>query len=304
MKIIFMGTPEFAVPTLHKLLNSHHQITAVFTQRPKPQDRGLLEKKSPIHLLSEQNNIPVYTPKTLKDEEIINLVKKIEADIIIVVAYGFIVPKAILEAKKYGCLNLHPSSLPRFRGPAPLQHTIIAGDTSTDICIIQMDEGLDTGDIILKQHLELNENITLSNLHDKCSQIGADLFLQILQDIDNIKPIPQSIEGLVYAPKLTKAGSIIDWNKSAYQIDCQIRGMTPQPGAFFKYKGENIKILEAKYEVKKYDILPGTIIDDKLGIACGENILRIKRLQKPSKKPVSGEEFLRGYKLSKGDILE
>ncbi len=298
-----MGTPNFAVPTLQKLINSNHEISAVFTSAPKPQDRGMLEKKSPVHILAEANNIPVHTPKTLRNDEITQLVENIEADIIIVVAYGFIIPKAILESKKYGCLNLHPSALPRFRGAAPLQRTIIAGDKTTEICIMQMDEGLDTGDILLKQSLALHPRITLQELHDQCAAIGADLMLQVLENIDNLTPQKQTEEGLVYAKKLSKAESIIDWTESAFSIDCKIRAMITWPGIFFIYKGQPVKILEAEFEEKEHNLLPGSVIDGKLTIACGKHMLKIRRLQKPGKKPVSTEEFLRGCNIEAGTLL-
>jgi methionyl-tRNA formyltransferase len=303
MKIIFMGTPDFAIPTLQTLINSSHQISAVFTQVSKPQDRGMIEKKSPVHTLAEAHNIPVYNPKTMRNNEVTQLVEGIDADIIIVVAYGFIIPKAILESKKYGCLNLHPSALPRFRGAAPLQRTIIAGDKTTEICIMQMDEGMDTGDILAKEELELHPRIALQELHDKCADIGAKLMFNIIDNIDNIKPIKQTEEGLVYASKLTKAEGIVDWNKSAFVIDCQIRGMNPWPGVFFTYKGENIKILEAEFIEKDHNLQPGTVIDDNLQIACGKDVLHIIRLQKAGKKHVSSEEFLRGYRVDAGEVL-
>jgi methionyl-tRNA formyltransferase len=304
MKIIFMGTPDFGTPTLQKLIDSTHQISAVFTQAPKPQDRGMTEKKSPVHMVAEAHNIPVHTPKTLKNNEEAELIHNIDADIIIVVSYGFIIPKAILESKKYGCLNLHPSALPRFRGAAPLQRTIIAGDKTTEICIMQMDEGMDTGDILIKKELQLHPRITLKELHDKCAEIGSNLMLQVLENIDDLEPQKQTEEGLLYAPKLTKAEGIIDWNKSAFTIECQVRGMTPWPGVFFIYKGENIKILEAEFIEENHNLLPGTVTNDKLfTIACDKHMLKIIKLQRPGKKSISSEEFLRGCIIRSGEVL-
>lgn len=303
MKIIFMGSPEFAIPTLHKLINSEHQVTAVFTQKPKPKDRGMKEKKSPVHELADAHNIPVYTPITLRNNEVTDLVRSIEADIIIVVAYGFIIPKAILEAKKYGCLNLHPSALPRFRGAAPLQRTIIAGDKETEICIMQMDEGLDTGDVLLKEKLNLNPRITLTELHDVAADIGAKLMLEVLGDFQNITREPQSKEGLVYAPKLTKAESEINWGDDAFAIDCKIRGMNPWPGVFFKSHAENIKIFEAEYIELDHGKPPGALLDEKLTVACGKDALRIKMLQRPGKNKITALEFIRSCKIKINEIL-
>lgn len=303
MKIIFMGSPDFAVPTLSALIKSKHEVEAIFTSPPRPKNRGMKLGKSPIHMLGDEYNIKVYNPTSLKTEDTTKILENIEVDIIIVVAYGFIVPKNIIEMKQYGCLNLHPSSLPRFRGAAPLQRTIIAGDTSTEICIMQMDEGLDTGDILLKEKLELDERITLPKLHDKCAEIGANLMLEALDNIDNIHPQKQSETGLVYADKLQREESKIDWSLDAVKIDCKIRGMNPWPGTYFQHEGQDIKILEAKYEDIAHDALPGTILDNDLSIACGKGILKIEKLQSPGKKPLPTKDFLKGYRINKGDVL-
>lgn len=297
MKIIFMGTPEFAAPSLKCLIESSHIVSAVFTQAPKPSGRGMMEKFSPVHQIAKEHEILVYNPKNLRSDEIRGLVEEINADIIIVVAYGFIIPKAILETTKYGCLNIHPSALPRFRGAAPLQRTIIAGDPETEICIMQMDEGLDTGDILLKQKLALHDKITLKELHDTCAHIGADLLLKVLDNIDNLQPIKQSEEGLVYANKLSKEEGIINWNDSAFSIDCKVRGMNPWPGVFFKHNDNMIRVLETEYQDIIHQFTPGTIIGEGLDIACGKGILSIKKLQRAGKAPISSNEFLRGYNL-------
>lgn len=296
MKVIFMGTPEFALPALNAIIKSTHSVSAVFTQCPKPQGRGMKEALSPVHQVALQNSIPVYSPKTLRSNDSVELINNIEADIIVVVAYGFIIPKAILEAKKYGCLNIHPSALPRFRGAAPLQRTIIAGDKFTEICIMQMDEGLDTGDVILRKRIDLDDRITLNKLHDVCSNIGAELLIKTLDDINILPKIPQVKEGVVYAHKLTKEEGLMDWSESAFSIDCKVRGMSPWPGVYFEYNGLYIKILESEYRNGAHDHIPGTILGNSLDIACGDGILSIKKLQKPGKNALSAEEFLRGYK--------
>jgi methionyl-tRNA formyltransferase len=303
LKIIFMGTPDFAVPALNALIGSKHSVVAVFTQKPKPKGRGLEEQASPIHKIANINSIPVYTPETLRNVDIQNQIHSIEADIIVVVAYGFIIPKAILDSKKYGCLNIHPSLLPRFRGAAPLQRTIIAGDRESAVCIMQMDEGLDTGDILVKEHIYLHERITLLELHDKCSKIGAKLLIKTLNNIDNMPRIKQQKNGVVYASKLTKEEGIINWNETAFQIDCKVRGMTPWPGVFFTHNINQIKILETEYVMISHHYPPGVAIDNNLNIACKEGILKILKLQRPGKAPMSSEEFLKGYRIIAGEHL-
>lgn len=300
-----MGTPEFAIPALTKLINSSHEIAAVFTQKPKAKGRGLNETQSPVHSLALEHQIPVYTPSTLRNEEAVNLINDIDADIIVVIAYGFIIPQNILDAKKYGCLNIHPSDLPRHRGAAPLQRTIIEGDKASSVCIMQMNAGLDTGDILMKEDFDLDDRITLQKLHDKCANLGAELLIKTLADIDNIIPIPQSEYGVTYAHKLTKEEGKINWHDTAYAIYCKIRGMNPWPGVYFKYNDKMIKILEAEYLAQPHDFTPGTIINKNLEIACGEGILSVKILQQEGKRALNTEEFLRGTNiLTKGVVLE
>jgi methionyl-tRNA formyltransferase len=298
-----MGTPEFAVPALKKLI-THHEVMAVFTQRPKAKGRGLNLAKSPIHQLAFEHQIPVYTPSTLRNDETINLINKINADIIVVIAYGFIVPKAILDAKKYGCLNIHPSDLPRHRGAAPLQRTIIEGDQRSSVCIMRMDAGLDTGDILMKEDFDLEERTTLEELHNKCANLGAELLIKTLANIDNIVPMKQSSEGVTYAHKLTKEEGRINWQDSAYSIDCKIKGMNPWPGVYFSYNDKIIKIIEAEYVNKSHDFTLGTVISDKLEIACGNGILRVKVLQQEGKRALPISEFLRGTNILMGVILK
>lgn len=299
-----MGTPQFAVPTLLKLINCEsHQVVAVFTQAPKSKGRGLNEIASSVHQVAAQYNIPVYTPRTLRTQEATDLIEGIEADIIVVVAYGFIIPKSILQSKKYGCLNIHPSSLPRHRGAAPLQRTIIEGDQETSVCVMQMDEGLDTGDIILQKSFPLSPRITLAELHDKCAEYGADLLLEVVNNIDNLPRIPQVVEGITYAHKLTKEEGKINWQESAYKIDCRIRGMNPWPGVYFEYNSKIIKVLEAEYIRENSDFAPAIVINDKLYVACGAGVLIIKKLQQEGKKALNVEEFLRGVNIPVGTIL-
>ena len=293
MKVIFIGTPNFAVPTLNKIIESDHEVACVFTQAPKPQGRGMKLTKSPIHEIAEKNNIPVHNPKSLKNSEIWALVDSIECDIIVVVAYGFIIPKQILESKKYGCINLHPSRLPRFRGAAPLQRTIIEGDTETSVCVIQMDEGLDTGDILLQEDFKIPGDITLPELHDTCADIGAKLIVNVLDNIEILPKTKQSEDGVYYAHKLTKEEGMIDWNESAITIDRKIRGMNPWPGTFFNYNDMYVKLLKAHPILHSGSHVPGTILHEESAIVCGDGILRVDTVQKPGKGPIDFTEFLR-----------
>lgn len=285
MKIIFMGTPDFAAPSLQALLASHHEVVAVFTAPPKPKGRGMKLTLSTIHAIAENASISVYTPSTLRSPEILQQIDDIEADIIIVVAYGFIVPKRVLESKKYGCLNIHPSKLPRFRGAAPLQRTIIEGDKETAVCIMQMDEGLDTGDIILREDFPIAGDITLQQLHDICAEKGAKLLLQTLEGIDTLPRMKQSEEGLVYASKLKKEEGFVDWSESAVVIERKVRGMNPWPGVFFEHEGVMVKILKAK-EVSN---------EQGAGFVkqCSKGFLELLQVQKPGRSVVTGAEFLR-----------
>ncbi|MDF2965988.1 MAG: fmt [Rickettsiaceae bacterium] len=303
MKVIFMGTPEFAVPSLQAIIDSNHIVQAVFTQMPKPKGRGYEVTISPIHALADKYNIPVFTPKTLRNEEIQSQVDEIDADIIVVVAYGFIIPKRILEAKKFGCLNIHPSRLPRFRGAAPLQRTIMAGDKETSVCIMQMDEGLDTGDIILEEVFALPDDITLPELHNICSELGAKLLIKVLNNIDSLPRIAQTEEGVIYAHKISKEEARINWQDSAFTIDCKIRGLNPWPGSYFIYKGEQIKVLKAKYEDTSRDYVPGTVLSGDLTIACGKGLLTLLELQRPGKKALKTQEFLMGFPIKAGEVL-
>ena len=293
MNVIFMGTPDFAVPSLQNLISSkEHNVVAVFSQKPKSKGRGMKITKSPVHELSDFYKIPVHTPATLRKNESFKLIDSISADIIIVVAYGFIIPKNILESKKYGCLNIHPSKLPKYRGAAPLQRTIIEGEKETAVCIMQMDEGLDTGDIILQENFFLSLRITLQELHDKCAQIGADLLLKTLNNIETLPRIKQSDVGVTYAHKLTKEESRINWHDSAFKIDCMVRGMNPWPGVFFEIQNKKVKILETEYSNIDHSFEIGLILNKSFDIACGKGILNIKSVKPEGKPEMSAKAYL------------
>lgn len=297
-----MGTPDFAVPALKSIIKSDdHEVVAVFTSPPKPKNRGLKTIKSPIHLLAEENNIEVHTPKSLRKGDAAEIIDKIEADIIVVVAYGFIVPETILQLKKHGCLNIHPSKLPRYRGAAPLQRTIINGDKETAICVMQMDAGLDTGDIILQEDLALDDRTTLIELHDKCAKIGGDLLIKTLDNIEELPRIKQSEEGVVYADKLTKEEGLVDWRESAFAIDCKVRGMNPWPGVYFEHNSNVIKIIESEvidYTKQNDELLGDNNLEKEAAshfdIQCGRGVLRLLKVKPSGKSVMGGMDYLRG----------
>lgn len=305
MRVIFMGTPDFAVPALEKLIASKHEVIAVYTKEPKPAGRGYMEIKSKTHQIAEAHAITVYTPRNFKNSEDIETFLSLKADITVVAAYGLILPQAILSGSKYGCINIHPSSLPRWRGAAPLHHTILAGDAMTAVCIMHMDEGLDTGDIYLMRTLAVPENMTANELHDITSELGGTMVLEVLDLIatSQAKRTVQPNEGVTYAHKLSRNHERIDWQRKVFEIHCQIRAFSPRPGAYFIYKGEVIKIISAEYHERIHHEIPGTVLDASLSIACGSGILKPVVLQREGKKMMDASAFLRGYPINKGEVL-
>jgi methionyl-tRNA formyltransferase len=305
MKLVFMGTPEFAVPALKALVNSEHEVICVYTQPPRPAGRGHKEQLTPIHALALEHNIPVRTPKTLRDVAAQEEFKALNADAAIVAAYGLILPKPILDAYKYGCINIHPSLLPRWRGAAPIQRTIMNGDTETAICIMQMDEGLDTGDVLLSECMHLDDQITAGELHDIAAEKGAELLLITLSKLvkGEITPQKQAFEGVTYASKVKKEEGLINFELSAREIFNQIRGLNPWPGCYFQYNGENIKVIKAIFSMDDHSCKPGTVIDDSLTIACGLGYIKPLKVQRPGKTAMETEVMLRGYSIKKGTIL-
>lgn len=299
MRIVFLGTPLFAVPTLDALVKSNHDIAAVYTQPPRPAGRGQKETPSPVHGYAAAHGLQVLTPASLKDKETQIAFAAHKADVAVVVAYGLLLPKPILEAYPLGCINVHPSLLPRWRGAAPIQRTIMAGNKETAICIMQMDEGLDTGDVLLTEKFSIAPGTTAGMLHDLLAEKAAPLVLKTLAE----KPTPQkqSETGVTYAKKITKAECQLNWRRPAQELYQQILGLNPVPGAFFSYNGEIIKLFDAAAEAKSG--APGTALDDRLLIACGNGALRLLELQRPGKKRMGAEELLRGFPIPPGSIL-
>ena len=300
-----MGSPAFSAPTLSRLINSDYEIVAVYTKPPTNSGRGLRQNKSAIHSLAEKFSLNVLTPKKLKTPESIEQFKSLNPDIVIVAAYGLLIPKEFLELPKHGFINIHPSDLPRWRGAAPIHRTIMAGDEKTAICIMKMDEGLDTGDIILRKEILLDNEITSKELHDKCSELGGEMILDALNLFEKgqVSFVKQSGEGVTYADKIISEEELLNFSLSAFEVNNKIRALSPKPGAYFIYKNEVIKIVSAVVEKSNENYQAGTVIDNKLGIACKDSIIRPILLQRNGKKMIYTDAFLRGYDIPMGSKL-
>lgn len=305
MKIIFMGTPEFACPTLSYLHESKHEILAVYTKPPKPFGRGGAIKPSLIHEKALSMGLNVLTPKNFKNPKDIQEFLNFKADLAVVVAYGVLLPKEILEGTKHGAINIHPSKLPKWRGAAPIQRSIMAGDKTTAVTIMQLDEGMDTGDIILEEEITISENHTAKDLHDITAELGGKLVLKTLDNFEKgiITRIKQSQEGITLANKIMPEDERINWNGEVKLVHRQIMGLSPKPGAYFEYKGEKIKILISEFETAEHNCSFGEVIDDNLTIACLNGYLKPKLLKREGRKEIYKDAFLRGFPIKKGTIL-
>jgi methionyl-tRNA formyltransferase len=297
-----MGTPAFAAVALKALADAEHDVIAVYSQPPRPGGRrGLELQKSPVHALAEELGIAVRTPVALESADEAAAFAGLNADVAVVAAYGLILPKAVLAAPRHGCLNIHASLLPRWRGAAPIQRAIMAGDEETGVTIMQMEEGLDTGPMLLKEELAIDPDVNAGGLHDALAEIGARLIVQALEQLPDLKPVPQPADGVTYAAKITKEESRIDWRRSAAELDRHIRGLSPVPGAFTEISGERLTILAA--DLVSGSDRPGTILDDRLTIACGEGALRPTLVKRAGKRAMSAEEMLRGFAVPPGTTL-
>ncbi len=305
LRLIFMGTPDFSVPALEALIQSKHEVVAVYSQPPRPCGRGHKIRKSPIHLLAEKHNIPVLTPTSLRDQNEQEKFANFKSDLAIVAAYGLILPQKILEAPHYGCLNSHASLLPKWRGAAPIQRAILAGDTLSGITLMQMDVGLDTGDMLCKETVEITPQTTGQTLHDELSQLGGKMLLPLLDQLDALKPEKQNEALATYAPKLSKEEAALDFTKSAQDLERQVRAFTPWPGSFFTWQGKTIKVLKAHVDSNLENNQPGMLLvqKDSFSIACGKDTLVIEELQVQGKKPMNIKAFLNGYAPKNGDVL-
>jgi len=304
LRIIFMGTPAFAAVALKALIDAGHDIVAVYSQPPRPKGRGMDIQNSPVHAFAEELGISVHTPLSLKGAEEIAAFAALKADVAVIAAYGLILPKAILDAPRHGCLNIHASLLPRWRGAAPIQRAIMAGDTETGVTIMQMEEGLDTGPMLLKESLPIGPDANAGALHDALAEIGARLICEALDRLPHrLTPVPQPAEGVTYAAKITKEECRIDWHHSAAELDRQIRGLSPAPGAFTEIKGERVTILAAE-SMGGHAATSGLVTDDHLTIACGKGALRPTLVKRAGKRAMSVEEMLRGFAVPKGTQLQ
>lgn len=301
MRIVFMGSPDFSVPVLDALVAAGHDIAAVYCQPPRPAGRGKKDRPTPVQARAEQLGLPVRHPTSLKSPEEQAAFAALKADIAVVVAYGLILPKPVLDAPAHGCLNIHASLLPRWRGAAPIHRAIMQGDKETGICIMQMDEGLDTGPVLLRRATAIGAEETTAQLHDRLSQMGAALIVEALSQLGTLTPEPQPEDGVTYAAKIDKSEARIDWTRPADQIDRQIRGLSPFPGAWCDLDGERLKLLGAR--LADGTGAPGETLDERLTIACGTGAVQITRLQKAGGRAQDAEEFLRGATVPRGTHL-
>lgn len=301
MRIAFMGSPDFAVPALRALHAAGHEIVAVYAQPPRPAGRGQKETPCPVHRAALELGLPVRTPaRVRKDAAEHAAFAALDLDVAVVAAYGLILPKPMLDAPRRGCLNIHASLLPRWRGAAPIHAALMAGDAETGITIMQMEEGLDTGPMLLRDAMPIGPRATVGEIHDALAAMGARLILRALAE--NPAAVVQPAQGVTYAAKLTKEDGRIDWAQDAALLDRRVRALNPWPGTFFTHKGEQIRVLAA--EAAEGQGAPGTVLDAQATIACGQGALRLKQLQRPGRPARAAGEFLRGYALPPGIVLE
>lgn len=302
-RVAFMGTPEFAVPSLKALIDAGYNVVACYCQPPKPIGRGHKVQKMPVHQFAESHNIPVFTPKSLRNEEAQEAFQNLNLDVAVVVAYGLILPKKILDAPRQGCVNVHGSLLPRWRGAAPLHRALLAGDKKTGISIMKMDERLDTGPVILMSPVAISATMTAQELHDQMARLGGEVLVKGLAGYlaGDLIPEDQPDEGVTYARKLSKDEGLLDWNLPAEELLRKVRALNPWPGVWFDYDDYRIKVKEAA--ASDASGIPGEVLDDHLTIACGEGALRLLQVQRSGKAPMDVEAFLRGNPVPKGTRL-
>jgi methionyl-tRNA formyltransferase len=303
LRLVFMGTPDFAAPTLLEIIGSGHDVAAVYTRAPQPAGRGMAERPSPVAREAERFKLPVFTPKSLKGADAADAMRAHGADAAVVVAYGLILPKAILDVFPLGGFNLHASLLPRWRGAAPIHRAVMAGDKETGVMAMKMEEGLDTGPIAMAERVAIGADMTTGELHDTLAPLGARLMLVALGALErgSLQLTPQPAGGATYATKIDKSETRIDWAKPWNQVHDHCRGLSPFPGAWFELAGNRVKVLRTtKGEGKG---APGTVLDDELTIACGDGAVRLVELQRAGKQPMQADEFLRGTQIARGTVL-
>ncbi|MGC9371431.1 MAG: methionyl-tRNA formyltransferase [Paracoccaceae bacterium] len=291
MRVVFMGTPDFSVPVLDALVEAGHEIACVYCQPPRPAGRGKKPRPTPVHARAEALGLPVRHPVSLRDPQAQADFAALNADVAVVVAYGLILPQPVLDAPEHGCLNIHASLLPRWRGAAPIHRAIMAGDAETGVCIMQMEAGLDTGPVLLREATPIGAEETTGDLHDRLSQLGARLICRALDGLDDLTPQPQPEQGVTYATKIDKAEARIDWTRPAAEIDRKIRGLSPFPGAWCEMDGERIKLLRCHLADGRGD--PGEVLHG-MTVACGDGAIEVTEAQRQGKRPMPADAFLRG----------
>jgi methionyl-tRNA formyltransferase len=302
MRLAFLGTPDFAVPTLAELIAQGHEVACVYSQPPRPKGRGLESQPSPVHAFAQSHGIEVRTPLTLKDAEEQSAFAALDLDAAVVVAYGLLLPKRVLEAPRLGCFNLHASLLPRWRGAAPIQRAVMAGDAETGVMVMRMEEGLDTGGVLMAERVAIGRK-TAGELADELAGLGADLMARALAAVGrgSIEAVPQARDGVTYAKKISKDEARIDWGRSAREIDCWVRGLAPSPGAFTHLNGERLKVLYG--EPASGSGRPGVALHDDLTVACGEGALKLLKVQRAGGKAMEAAELLKGFSVPAGTQL-
>lgn len=302
-RIAYMGTPDFSVAALAALIGAGHEVACVYTQPPRPAGRGKQDRQSPVQAFAAEHEIEVRHPESLRGEADRAGFTALKLDMAVVAAYGLILPKAILEAPRQGCLNIHASLLPRWRGAAPIQRAILAGDRITGVTIMRMDEGLDTGPMLLKESAAIGPNTNAGRLHDTLAAIGARMIVEVLARLEAgpFEEVPQPEEGVTYAAKLDKAETRIDWSRPAAEVERRLRAFAPAPGAWFELDGERIRALAGT--VVRGSGLPGTALDDALTVACGEGAIRLEQVQRAGKGAMEAAAFLRGRAVPAGMVL-
>ena len=303
LRLIFMGTPDFAVPTLVEIVGRGHEVVAVYTRAPKPAGRGMELQVTPVEREARRFGIPVLTPKTLRTDEAAAAFRQHGADAAVVVAYGLILPVPILEAVPLGCFNLHASLLPRWRGAAPINRAIMAGDAETGVMVMRMAEGLDTGPVALAERLAVGADMTAGDLHDTLARLGADLMVRALGALERgtLQLTPQPEAGVTYAAKIEKSETRIDWSRPWKAVHDHCRGLAPFPGAWFELAGQRVKVLRTTRG--EGSGLPGTVLDDRLTVACQDGAVRLLEVQRAGKQPMKADDFLRGAKIAPGTRL-
>jgi methionyl-tRNA formyltransferase len=307
LRVVFMGTPDFSVPTLAEIVGHGHEVAAVYSRAPAPAGRGMELRKSPVHVAAERFGIDVRTPKNFRDPADVEALAALAPDLIVVVAYGVILPQSVLDIPPLGCVNVHASVLPRWRGAAPIQRAIMAGDAETGVAIMKMEAGLDTGPVGLIEKIAITPNMNAGELHDRLARVGADALGRALAALSRgtLAFTPQPEEGVTYAKKITNDDARIDWSQSAQAVHDHVRGLSPFPGAFCMIDGakgpERMKVLRT--ERADGQGMPGITLDDRLLIACGDGAVRLLEVQRAGSKPMKADDLLRGFAVAKGTVL-